>query len=70
DLAICDGQVLRNHPRQSYREQVEASRLILSQLVFSLQRIKPRGTIVILLHKLDSWDNLELLYTFSKFAQI
>lgn len=70
DLIICDGQVLRNHSRQSYREQVEASRLTLSQLVLALQRIKSGGTLIILLHKLDTWDSLELLYTFSKFSQI
>ncbi|EKG17570.1 Ribosomal RNA methyltransferase RrmJ/FtsJ [Macrophomina phaseolina MS6] len=70
DLVICDGQVLRNHPRKSYREQLEASRLALSQLVFALQRIKAGGTLLMLLHKLESLDTLELLYKVSKFSKI
>lgn len=70
DLVICDGQVLRTHPRQSYSERLEASRLTLSQLIFALQRIKTGGTLVMLLHKLESWYTHELLYKFSKFSRI
>lgn len=70
DLVICDGQVLRTHKRAEYREPVEATRLLVSQLVLALQRIRVGGTMVVLLHKLETWSNLQLLYMFSKFSQV
>lgn len=70
DLVFCDGQVLRTHARATYRESKEALRLICSQLILALQRIRPGGTMIILLHKLDAWDSLKLLFQFSKFADI
>lgn len=70
DLVICDGQVLRTHPRQSYRSELEACRLTMSQLVLALQRIKIGGTLVMLLHRLDYWDSVQLLHTFSTFSDI
>jgi 23S rRNA U2552 (ribose-2'-O)-methylase RlmE/FtsJ len=70
DLAFCDGQVLRTHARATYRECKEALRLTCSQLVLTMQRIRPGGTMIILLHKLDAWDSINLLFNFSKFAHI
>jgi 23S rRNA U2552 (ribose-2'-O)-methylase RlmE/FtsJ len=70
DLVICDGQVLRTHKRAEYREPVEATRLLVSQLVLGLQRIRAGGTMVVLLHKLEMWSNLQLLYMFSKFSEV
>lgn len=70
DLVICDGQVLRTHPRQPYRTELEACRLTMSQLVLALQRIKIGGTLVMLLHKLDYWDSVQLLYMFSRFSDM
>lgn len=70
DLVICDGQVLRTHKRAEYREPVETTRLLVSQLVLALQRIKAGGTMVVLLHKLETWHNLQLLYMFSKFSMV
>lgn len=70
DLVFCDGQVLRTHTRPEYREGREASRLLTSQLVLALQRVKKNGKVVILLHKLDAWDTVLLLYTFSKFSSL
>lgn len=70
DLVICDGQVLRTQSRQSYRTELEACRLTTSQLVLALQRIKIGGTLVILLHRLDYWDSVQLLHTFSGFSNI
>ncbi|KAF2433059.1 hypothetical protein EJ08DRAFT_87338 [Tothia fuscella] len=70
DLVICDGQVLRTHKRAEYRELVEATRLLVSQLVLALQRIRAGGTIVVLLHKLETWSTLQLLYMFSKFSLV
>jgi 23S rRNA U2552 (ribose-2'-O)-methylase RlmE/FtsJ len=70
DLVICDGQVLRTHKRPEYRERTEANRLISSQLILALQRIRHGGTLIILLHKIEALDTMELLYQFSQFSDI
>ena len=70
DIVLCDGQVLRTHPRHSYRENCEALRLLTSQLVLALQRVRPDGTVVILLHRVDSWRSVALLHMFEAFADI
>jgi 23S rRNA U2552 (ribose-2'-O)-methylase RlmE/FtsJ len=70
DLVLCDGQVLRMHPRAEYREKREAWRLLTSQLVLATQRIKKDGKMVILLHKLDAFHTILLLHTLSKFASL
>ncbi|KAF2685021.1 hypothetical protein K458DRAFT_300465 [Lentithecium fluviatile CBS 122367] len=70
DLIFCDGQVLRMHPRAEYRERREAWRLLTSQLVLALQRIRVDGKIVALLHKVDAWETVSLLYTLSKFSSL
>jgi hypothetical protein len=69
-LVFCDGQVLRTHQRAGYREQQEALRLTVSQLILALQRIRAGGTLVMLLHKVEAWDTTELLYQFSRFSSI
>lgn len=70
DLVICDGQVLRTHERAEYREPTEATRLTCSQLILTLQCIRYGGTIIILLHKIEALNTLELLYLFSQFSGI
>ena len=70
DLVFCDGQVLRTHHRAAYRERHEALRLTVSQLILALQRIRPGGTLVMLLHKIEAWDTTELLYKFSRFSSV
>jgi hypothetical protein len=35
-----------------------------------MQRIAAGGTLVMLLHKIDSWGSAIILYTFSKFAKV
>ena len=69
-LVFCDGQVLRTHQRAEFREKQEALRLTVSQLILALQRIRLNGTLVMLLHKIESWDTTELLYNFSRFSSI
>ncbi|KAL5354158.1 hypothetical protein ACLOAV_000243 [Pseudogymnoascus australis] len=69
-LIFCDGQVLRTHERPDYREHYEARRLTVSQLILALQRIRAGGTIVVLLHKIEAWENFQLLYRFSGFSSI
>lgn len=70
DLVLCDGQVLRNHERAAYRKDNEASRLTLTQLILGLGHIKPGGTMIVLLHKVEAQNTVRLLYTFEKFASV
>ncbi|KAK4212259.1 S-adenosyl-L-methionine-dependent methyltransferase-like protein [Rhypophila decipiens] len=68
DLVFCDGQVLRTHERGEHRADHEAGRLLTSQLVLALQRIRPGGTMIILLHRANSWSTIRLIYTFDLFS--
>lgn len=70
NLVFCDGQVLRTHHRAEHRKKFEASRLTTSQLILALQRIRTGGTLIILLHKIEAWHNVELLYTFQQFSSV
>lgn len=70
DLVLCDGQVLRTHPRLGYREKCEELRLLTSQLVLALQRVRHGGTIILLLHRLDSWRSVALMHAFAAFSDI
>ncbi len=70
DLVICDGQILRTHFREEYRQDLEALRLNVAQLILGMTRIKPGGTFVMLLHKADAFDNIELLKRFDKFSKL
>ncbi len=75
NLIICDGQVLRTHAyaRAEYRENCEAARLTLSQLIIGLQRLQgvgDNGRMVILLHRPDALDTAFLLWSLSTFARI
>lgn len=72
DLVFCDGQVLRSHAPHiaSYREQREAGRLTRSQLILAMQRIKPGGTFIMLLHKVEMRKTVELLSIFDKISKI
>ncbi|KAK5684815.1 hypothetical protein LTS10_002890 [Elasticomyces elasticus] len=73
DLIFCDGQVLRNHSRADYREGKlgkESTRLTLTQLALGLRYLKPRGVMVVLLHKLEAWNTVQMLWKFSCFAKI
>ncbi|KAM0350146.1 hypothetical protein ACHAPU_003310 [Fusarium lateritium] len=70
DLVFCDGQVLRTHQRPEWREPREAGRLTLTQLALGLEHLNSGGTMVILLHKLDSWRCFELIYQFSKISTV
>ncbi|GFF57415.1 hypothetical protein IFM46972_10786 [Aspergillus udagawae] len=70
DLVLCDGQVLRNHDRAAYREHREARRLTITQLSLGLKHIKPGGTMIVLLHKVESLESVQLLYIFDRFASV
>lgn len=68
DLAFCDGQVLRTHARAAYREAREARRLGAAQLALALARLRPGGTLVVLLHKAHAWPTAQLLWAVGRFA--
>jgi hypothetical protein len=72
DLIFCDGQVLRTHEpyREKYREIYEPLRLKASQLILALQRIHNGGNLIVLLHEVDEWRSVELLYQLSKFSDV
>jgi hypothetical protein len=70
DIVLCDGMVLRTQERASYRQQNEAIRLSTAQLILGMQRITQGGTLIMLLHKIDSWAAASILYSFSKFSKV
>lgn len=70
DIAICGAAVGRYHPRESYRSDCESQRLMVSQLVFAMHRLKPGGSIVLLLHRIESWDTVCILHAFNEFSDI
>ncbi|KAL8711490.1 MAG: hypothetical protein Q9220_004148 [cf. Caloplaca sp. 1 TL-2023] len=70
DLVLCDGQTLRTHKKAGYREAREPRRLLATQLVFGMTRMNPGGTFIILLHKADAYDTLQLLRDFCSFASV
>lgn len=69
-LVLCDGQVLRTHDRAEYRQRCEARRLTLTQLALGLGHLRPGGTMVVLLHRVESWNNVQLLRDFCGFAGV
>lgn len=70
DLVLCDGQVLRTHSRAAYREQCESTRLLTAQLAIGMDHLRQGGTLIVLLHKVEARDTLNLLDQISKFAKI
>lgn len=68
DLAFCGAQVLHTQPRLDYRQLCERSRLRTSQLVLAMQRLRPGGTLMILLNRADSWDTARILADIDKFS--
>lgn len=70
DLVTCEGGVLRTHQIATYREHREAHRLKASQLAISLARLKPGGSMIVLMHKAETWNSLSLFYKFSKFSEV
>ncbi|ESZ89830.1 hypothetical protein SBOR_9788 [Sclerotinia borealis F-4128] len=73
-LVFADGKTLRTHDRikDTYDANLnkETVRLQTSQLILAMNRMHKGGTLVMLLHKIDTWHSASLLYTFSKFAKV
>lgn len=70
DIVLCDGQVLRTQPRADYRVHTEGRRLSVTQHALGLEHLRPGGTMVVLLHRLEGLITLELLYLFAQFSSI
>ncbi|KAM0230548.1 hypothetical protein ACHAP5_011334 [Fusarium lateritium] len=70
NIAICGGAVVRTHSRPEWREQRESTRLTLTQLAISLEHLKPGGSMIILLHKIEAWRCFHLIHEFSKISKI
>jgi hypothetical protein len=62
DLVLLDGIVLRTHERATYRQELEPLRLSTAQLVLGMQRVIQGGTIVMLMHKVDTWASVAVIY--------
>ncbi|KAG9858515.1 NAD(P)-binding protein, partial [Aureobasidium melanogenum] len=70
DLIICDGQVLRTHQGPELKESIEPVRLTCAQLYLGLKRIRPGGTLVVLLHRINTARNFRIIHLFQKFSQV
>ncbi|KAI3393303.1 hypothetical protein diail_4485 [Diaporthe ilicicola] len=70
DLVLCDGAILRTHDRPAYRFFCESSRLLQTQLALGLEHLRPGGTMIVLLHKVEKINNIRLLRDFSRFATV
>lgn len=70
DIVLCDGQLLRTQLRADYRTHSEARRLSVTQLALGLEHLRPGGTMVVLLHRLEGLITLELVQLFAQFSSI
>lgn len=69
DLVLCDGSLVPGQERAGKKESLEPIRLLTAQLVFGMTRIKIGGTFVILLHKPDAFNTIELLKDFCSISE-
>lgn len=70
DLIICGATIQRAHDRAEYRESCERLRLKTSQLVIALQRLCDGGSLVVVLHRIESWETIELIHAFTQFSKV
>lgn len=71
DLAICDGAISRRPPeRATDKMNGEARRLLLTQLALGLEHLRPGGTMIVLLHKVERLHTIRLLRDFKSFARV
>jgi hypothetical protein len=64
--------VQRKHDLAAYREHREARRLITTQLALSLEHLKPFGTMIVLINKVETEQPgiLEIVHQFHKFSSV
>ncbi|KAJ5324173.1 hypothetical protein N7476_002773 [Penicillium atrosanguineum] len=70
DIVICGGAVGDVDRLEPYRKTCERSRLTASQLVFAMNRLTSGGSLVLLLHHVQSWDTVCILNAFNQFSDI
>ncbi|KAG6358384.1 hypothetical protein INS49_014268 [Diaporthe citri] len=70
DLVLCDGAIRRTHERAKYRFHREARRLLITQLTLGLEHLRPGGTMIVLLHKLERINTIRLIRDFKKFSTV
>lgn len=71
DLVLCDGAIRRTHERPDYRlHHRESRRLLLTQLVIGMEHLRPGGTMIVLLHKIERINTIRLLRDFRGFANV
>ncbi|KAI9698796.1 MAG: hypothetical protein M1836_003906 [Candelina mexicana] len=71
DLVICDGKTEQKH-LENYEQvkKLEGVRLKAAQLILGLERMKPGGTLYMLLHNIQNGDTIRLLSQFSRFCEV
>ncbi|KAL8902992.1 MAG: hypothetical protein Q9207_004232 [Kuettlingeria erythrocarpa] len=69
DLVVCDGNLVPSFERTGKKASLEPIRLLTAQLVFGMNRIKSGGTFVILLHKADAFDTMQLIKDFCSISE-
>jgi 23S rRNA U2552 (ribose-2'-O)-methylase RlmE/FtsJ len=69
DLVFCGATgatTRRGHAGAEPHESYKRLRLGTSQLVFALQRLRNQGSLVLVMHKPESFDTTEVIRTFTK----
>ncbi|KAB5551422.1 hypothetical protein GE09DRAFT_1223213 [Coniochaeta sp. 2T2.1] len=72
DLVFCGGATKhdQDHERPTSDSVTDCLQLTLSQLLIATNRISEGGTMVVLLHRPETWITCQLIYMISKFAKI
>jgi 23S rRNA U2552 (ribose-2'-O)-methylase RlmE/FtsJ len=70
DLVFCGATVRYVQARAEYRESHERTRLVTSQLVVALQRLRQRGSLVLVMHKVEAINTAEIIRTFTKCSKV
>ncbi|KAF1347199.1 hypothetical protein EJ07DRAFT_160453 [Lizonia empirigonia] len=70
DLIFCGATAQCAHTRADYRDSQERLRLVTSQLVVALQRLRHHGSLVLLMHKPEAFDTAEIISVFTKISNV
>jgi 23S rRNA U2552 (ribose-2'-O)-methylase RlmE/FtsJ len=73
DLVFCGATgatTQRAHAGAEHHESHKRLRLATSQLVFALQRLRNQGSLVLVMHKPESFDTAEIIRTFTKCSSV
>jgi 23S rRNA U2552 (ribose-2'-O)-methylase RlmE/FtsJ len=73
DLVFCGATgatTRRVHDGAKHHKSHKRLRLATSQLVFALQRLRNQGSLVLVMHKPESFDTAEIIRTFTKCSSV